>query len=450
MRVLKTPRGTIVARTGNDSESIFDPVPVLGSANALSFAATWLERRPTRSLLGFHHVKSFDEFREACSRSAGCAYSLIYADSSTVGWVLAAEVPRRRSGFGSLPLPGWLEETGWQDIAGSSELPWSRNPQEGFVCCANNKPVADGDAGVFLGHDFLDGYRQRRIAEQLASRDDWTLDGMAKLQVDVQSLPFADVRDTVLALSGRNEDERRALAILKDWDGVMGSDSIGASVYGMFVAALNRRVCETQAPNSYHFASGKGVMKLIPGTCFNSRRAGFTTRLIREQPPGYFEAWPPVLLDALGSAVQMLREKFGTTEAAWAWGEIRPLTLKHRFGDKKPLDQVFNVGPLPGYGDSTTVNQAGFEFWEPLRPSTVLAHLRSVMEVGNWGASRFVVLGGQSGNPLSEHYADLVPLYLRGEGVPVHWEDEAVRREAVATITLSPGMTTQPVRTETL
>ncbi len=450
LRVIRTPRGTVVARAGDDAASIFEPVPTLGRANALSFAATWLECRPTRSLLGFHYVKSFEQFREVCAKSAGSCYSLIYADRDTVGWLLAAEVPRRKSGFGSVPLAGWHENVGWDSIVPSDQLPWSRNPGEGFVCCANNKPVADDGSFAFLGHDFLDGFRQRRISEQLASRNDWTLDSMAELQMDVQSLPFADVRATLLALRPATPEAARALELLRTWDGRMASDSVGASVYGLFLAALNHKICELKAPNSYLYASGKGVMKLIPGTCLNSRRASFVTRLIREQPSGYFEAWDPVLLEALAAAVKTLTNRFGAAIEAWAWGAIRPHTLRHRFGDKQPLNRVFNVGPLPGYGDGTTINQAGFEFWEPLRSSTVTAHLRSVIDIGNWGASRFVLLGGQSGNPLSPHYSDLVPLYQSGSGVPVHWEDSEVARHAVATLTLTPTIGHRPIASEVL
>ena len=450
LRIIRTPRGTVVARSNDEDASIFDPVPTVGRANALTFAATWLERRPTRSVLGFHHVKSFEQFRAVCAKSAGCSYSLIYADRETIGWVLAAEVPKRKSGYGSVPLPGWLDNVGWDGVVASDELPWSRNPVDGFVCCANNKPVADVPGSVFLGHDFLDGFRQRRIAEQLASRNDWTVERMAALQTDVQSLAFADVRATILDLQPNTTEAARALELLRAWDGCVSGDSVGASVYELFVGALNRKICEAKAPNSYGYASGKGVMKLIPGTCLNARRASFTTRLLVEQPPGYFEAWQPVLLDALAEAIQTLRERFGDAPEAWAWGKIRPLMLLHRFGDKKPLNRVFNVGPLPGYGDGTTVNQAGFEFWQPLRHSTVTAHLRSVIEIGNWGASRFVLLGGQSGNPLSPHYADLVPLHQRGQGVPVHWDDAAVNQHTVATITLVPGMDQRPVAAEVL
>lgn len=450
LRVIRTPRGTIVARTTDADASIFHPVPAVGKANAISFAATWLERRPTRALLAFHKVKSFTEFRQACSQSAGCCYSLIYADQNDVGWVLASEVPRRKSGFGSLPMPGWRADVGWDGIVPSSELPWCENPASGFVCCANNKPVADEDAPVFLGHDFLDGFRQRRISEQLASRSDWTVARMQALQTDVHSLAFADVRDGLLAFEAREPDAMRALDLLRRWNGQLTGDSAGASVYELFVGALNRRVCEAKAPNSFLHASGKGVMKLIPGTCLNSRRAGFVTRMLRDRPEGYVDSWDAEIAASLAESVRTLRERFGDDEASWIWGKIRPLTLRHRFGDKKPLNEVFNVGPVPGWGDGTTVNQAGFEFWEPLRHSTVTAHLRSVFDVGNWGESRFIVLGGQSGNPLSKHYADFVPLYLKGEGVPVHWDDSAVSRHAVATLTLTPALDRRPARSEVL
>lgn len=450
LRIIRTPRGTVVARANDSDASIFEPLPMAGRANALSLAATWLERRPTRSLLGAHKVRSFEQFREVCAASAGCSYSLIYADSNDVGWVLATEAPRRKFGHGSLPLPGWRSEVGWDGIAGSSELPWTKNPAEGFVCCANNKPVADHDTSVFLGHDFLDGYRQRRIASQLASRDDWNVDRMLVLQTDVQCGSFAELRDIILRIPPEGEDARRALDILKHWDGRVTADSLGASVHELFMSAVNRRVCERLAPNSFRWASGKGVMKLIPTTCWNARRASFVSQLIRERPLGYVSDWDQELSAALADAIKLLRERHGSDESAWVWGNIRPLTLRHRLGDKKPLDRIFNIGPLPGWGDGTTVNQAGMDFSEPFRHTTVTAHLRSVFDIGNWGASRFVLLGGQSGNPLSRHYSDFVPLYLRGQGVPVHWDDPVVARHAVSTTTLVPGFDHHRVRAEVL
>ncbi len=442
LRVVTTARGPIVARRGEPADSIFAPLPFTpsGRANALSFAATWLGARPTRALLSFHRLESFAQFREWCGSAAGCAYSMIYADASSVGWALAGEVPQRKFGYGSLPMPGWEPQVGWQrEVKSGAELPYAENPECGYVCCANNKPVADADGAVFLGHDFLDGYRQQRIATTLASRDDWTLPDTAALQLDVLTLTWGEIKDTLLALTPAEPAAQRALTLLASWDGQLSADSAAASVYELFLAELCERLARAKAPNSWRIVSGKGVMKLIPGTTFNARRASYMARVIREQPAGYFESWPRELAAALAAVIQRLERDFGPEPRRWAWGVLRPLPLQHRFGGKKPLDRVFNPPPLPGYGDGTTVNQAGFEYWKPLRHSTVTAHLRALIEVGNWSASRFVLLGGQSGNPLSPNYDDMIPLWRRGEGVPILWEDDALARHARHELQLLPA-----------
>jgi penicillin amidase len=451
LRVRTTRRGPIVAYAREPELSLFDPLPLTSSANAISFAATWLLKRPTRALLGFHKVKSFAEFKQACSASAGCGYSLVYADPSSIGWLLSTEVPVRKAGYGSLPLPGWHPEVGWEErIVGSAELPSAENPSTGFVCCANNKPVRDQDSAVFLGHDFLDGYRQARIASQLAARNDWTVERMAQLQLDLTSLPFRELRSALLSLVPSDPPARRALELLNAWNGELSADSVAASVYALFMAELCQRICRAKAPNSWEFAAGRGVMALMSGSNWNARRAGFVARLVVEQPEGYFDSWPDEMLRTLDFVMSDLRARFGADEGAWAWGKIRPFSLKHRLGDHKLLAKLFNVGPLEGYGDSTTVNQAGLEFWNPLRHSTVTAHLRAVYEIENLGASRFVILGGQSGNPYSSHYVDLVPFWKNGKGVPIHWDDAEVARHTQHTLRLAPSSDQRPARTEVL
>jgi penicillin amidase len=65
-------------------------------------------------------------------------------------------------------------------------------------------------------------------------------------------------------------------------------------------------------------------------------------------------------------------------------------------------------------------------------------NLRTAIDVGNWEASRWILAGGQSGNPLSPHYDDQLPLWQRGEAITLAWSPEAVRAAAVSTLTLEP------------
>ena len=453
LRIVVTGRGPIVARRSDPEEGIFDPLPLprTGRANALSFAATWLAERPTRAILSFHRMRSFAECRELCAEATGCAYSMVYADATTIGWTLAAEVPVRKLGHGSLPMPGFAADAGWEpDVVSGARLPYAENPSAGFLCCANNRPVPEGDTSVFLGHDFLDGYRAERIGEVLASRDDWTPARMAALHQDVVTLSWRETREALLAVTPNGSAAERALTLLRTWNGELAADSSAATVYELWLAEICERACRSRAPRSFRIATGVGVMKLIPGTTFNARLASFVSNLIREQPPGFFESWAGELASALEAVTARLVRERGTDTARWAWGDIRPLPVVHRFGEKKPLDRIFNRGPLPGYGDGTTVNQAGFEYWKPLRHSTVTAHLRSVIEVGDWSSARFVLLGGQSGNPFSPHYDDMIPLWQRGEGVPIHWDEAdvagATRHEVVLVPSATPAAAAVPTQ----
>jgi penicillin amidase len=93
---------------------------------------------------------------------------------------------------------------------------------------------------------------------------------------------------------------------------------------------------------------------------------------------------------------------------------------------------------VPCGGDADTINQAAMLPLAPAAPADNIASLRAVFDVGAWANSRFVLPGGQSGNPLSPHYADQWPLWRRGEGVPIPFTDDEVRQAAVQALELRP------------
>jgi penicillin amidase len=118
---------------------------------------------------------------------------------------------------------------------------------------------------------------------------------------------------------------------------------------------------------------------------------------------------------------------------------VRPLVLVHPFGTKPPLGRVFNLGPMPCGGDATTIPQASVDFADPLGNPIGVPNLRMVVDVGDWEASRWVLAGGQSGNPASPHYDDMLPLWERGQGVRIAWSRESVERAATTTLRLVPA-----------
>ncbi len=102
--VLVTPRGPIIG-------------PALqGDVGAVSLRAVWLDAKPARGFLTAHRARSFDAFRREFAQWPLLSQNVAYADTDgTIGWQLVGEAPRRRAGWGTLPLSGADPATGWHD-----------------------------------------------------------------------------------------------------------------------------------------------------------------------------------------------------------------------------------------------------------------------------------------------------------------------------------------------
>ena len=408
---------------------------------ALSMRATWLDPRPLEGMLTVHRARSFEQFRRCFERWPAFSQYMVYADvTGSVGWQLIGEAPQRRQGRGMLPKAGWDPEGGWEDKPLPFEqMPFCADPETGFVVTANGAP-AQSREGPFLSADWLDGYRHARIEQALEARHDWTLADTQALQLDQLSLLWRELRDIVLAGPADSPDLRLGRELLAGWDGRVRADSAAASVYEFFVAEIIRRVFEIKAPHTARWALGEGAMHLVARPAISLRRLEYLSRLIREQPEGWFaEGWSQEIAQALGRAVSKLRGRYGRHPEGWAWGRVRPLVLQHAAGGRAPLDKVYNLGPFPWGGDACTVGQASVDLACPRSCSFGVATLRMVVDVGNWEESRFVLPSGQSGNPLSPHYADQHALWRRGEGIPIAWTPEKVDQIAQATLRLVPA-----------
>jgi penicillin amidase len=426
--VVVTPRGPIIG-------------PALdGGTAAISIRATWLDARPMKGLLATHRASSFEEFRRAFEEWPMTSLNMLYADTSgTIGWQLVGETPRRRKGWGTVPLPGWDPDAGWEDTPiPFDDMPHVTNPPGGILATANNNPAAEGQ-GPFLGVDWIDGYRVARIFESLESRRDWDIAGVQALQMDQQSIPWRELRDRVLSTAAHGHDARRAIALLREWDGSVTAGSPAATVFELFVAEMTRRVAEAKAPRASSWALGKGSTPLLPRTLLVARRVGHLVRLMTEQPDGWFQSgWPRVVEEALEAAVKSVRKRYGDDEEQWAWGKLRTLEFRHPAGDRPLFRRAFNLGPIPWGGDANTVGQAAPDPADPTANPLGVASLRMVVDVGNWKEARFCLPGGQSGNPMSSHYADMLPLWISGGGVPIAWSPEDIEEAATASLRLLP------------
>ena len=428
--VLVTPRGPIIG-------------PALdGASEAISLRGVWQDALPVRGLLCIHKARSLDEARGYLAEWPTLPLNLVYADATgRIAWQLVGQAPRRKKGWGTLPLPGWDEGAGWEaSHVPFDEMPGLENPPRGFVATANNRPLPEGN-GPFLGVDWLDGYRVAAANEALSQRTDWDVAKTQALQMSQHNLHWREVRDAVLGAPANHPGAGIALKLLADWDGRMTADSLAAAIYELFVAEMTRRVARARAPETFDWALGRGHGLILPHGFLAVRRLGHLTVLLQKQPAGWFaRSWGAEIADALRTVVANLWARRGDNTARWAWGRVRPLTLRHLLDRRAPLNRIYNLGPIPYGGDANTLNQASAMPLDPTGNPGFVASLRMAVEIGAWEEARFVLPGGQSGNPFSPHYADQFPLWRRGEGVPIAWSDQAVRRATRQTLHLEPSL----------
>ena len=96
---------------------------------------------------------------------------------------------------------------------------------------------------------------------------------------------------------------------------------------------------------------------------------------------------------------------------------------------------------MPRAGSGDTVGLSGHdETFNAVMGSS----FRMVVDVGEWDRSRVVTVPGQSGDPRSEHYADLLGLWAENGTFPLLYSRAAVEGATAGRLVLRPSTAEAP------
>lgn len=426
--VLDTPRGPVVS-------------PALpGRDRALSLSGTFLDARPLRGFFGLPRARDVPAFRRLFTTWPSVPLNVVWADrDGHIAWQLVGDVPLRRTGSGTLPLPGGDPEVGWEGRVPFPDMPHLVDPPGGIIVTANNRPASAGD-GPFVGADFFDAYRAEILAGTLHRRGDWDTRATMRLQTDRTSLPFQQVREALLQADTPTGEARLARRLLAGWHGRVTADSPGAAVFELALADLTCRVVRSRAPVAGDWLLGAPTSPFQPTGSPGARRVAHVCHLLTTRPDGWFpDPWPAVVGRSLEAAVRSLRSAHGPDPSRWTWGRVRPVHLRHlASAGLGPLRAAVDRGPVPLGGDTNTVTQATVSPLDPTGEPMAIPTMRMAVDLADPESSRFVLAGGQSGNPTSPHYDDLIGPWRDGEGIPIPRGRRATRRAATHHLSLLP------------
>ncbi len=356
-----------------------------------------------------------------------------YADTGgNHGWQVIGIAPLRRGGHdGLLPAPG-DGRFDWRGRIDARELPRELNPASGWFASANqnNLPADYPMKTRPLAFSFREPYRYERIAAVLAAQPRHSLADSAALQQDFVSTPARQL--VALLPASPSAAARPATDLLRGWDGVLTADSGAAALFRILWADLGNRILDTVVPANARdlvpsLAAGE-LIRLIgtPDAAFGNNPVAVRDRL--------FDA---SLVAAWAEAVRLM----GPDPGGWRWGSLHKVRIAHPLSRLPAIAAAFPAiegndrGGGSG-GDNFTVNAR----WVGKRGFGVTggASYLQVIDVGNWDASLYLNLPGQSADPQSPHYRDHYAPWIAGEMQPLPFSKAAVDAAAKRRTVLNP------------
>jgi penicillin amidase len=288
-----------------------------------------------------------------------------------------------------------------------------KNPARGFVSSANQYPV-DGTYPYYINATHYEGYRNRRINDVLKTSPSITIQHVMNLQNDTYNLKAAESLPTFLSFVDSlhlSEPEKKAFKILRAWDYYNTVDSEGASYYEAWWDALMPLIWdELKRPD----------VTLSYPTTFN------TIKLIKEKPDLDFfdikttpekETAREVVNTAFKLGVKAIEKwkKKHSPVAQPSSTALPPGTVSWADYKDSYIGHLLRIEPL-----NIHVRHGGNHDIVNAHSKTHGPSWRMIVSLEKTGIKTWATYpGGQSGNPGSKHYSDMLDRWVKGHYYPM-------------------------------
>jgi penicillin amidase len=410
-------------------------------------ALQWTALQPIYSFQGFFRLdfaQSWSDFLAAVSQIS-ISQNFVYADvDGNIGYRMSGLLPLRPSANDLVPVDGSTSANDWQGYVPQSQMPMLFNPPTHMIVTANNQIVPD-DASIYVTANWDQGYRARRITDLLlAANARLTPADFQHIQADMYSVPAAQLTPYFIAAGqAAGGDAAAAAALLRGWDYNMARDSVAASVYEVTAGTLIREavlpLLGATVYDRYRSSySSSGLYSLLIGELAAPAAPFFGLTTSTANPA---TARDTAIAHALAGAMTQLRATFGDATSIWRWGALHRADFAHPLAGVAPLDRVFGLSPVERPGDTTTVSvggDGGFSSATPSYDQRTVSSMREIIDLSNLDASLWIITVGESGEPYSAHYADLLPLWDANQYQRMDYSPAAVGRAATDILVLKP------------
>lgn len=391
--VRSTRHGPVVSDLGDGSASA-------GTVMALAWTALLPDDRTPESIMGINNARDAAALEVALIDFHAPEQNVVYADSDGItGFVAAGRVPLRHDIYENsrLPAPGWSGEYDWLGTLPMSSLPQLRGESSDFLVTANNdiRPLG---YRPFITADWPDDTRAKRIRALLAQGQPKDLDQLKAIQMDRHSAPvLAFVRHWQSIAASTDSD---FADIFATWDGSMDRNQAAPLVATIWLDRIAHHLLADEMRG--HFADWwMWQVDRLESVIADGRACDDIVSPAKE-------SCADILSIAFKDTCADLTAAYGADVQNWHWGDSHRAHFNHPVFRHVPLLGDWLDADLSTDGDFFTINRGTML---PPRQGVALSHihgpgLRFLLDFADADRALFGLAGGQSGNPLSPHYAD--------------------------------------------
>jgi len=390
---------------------------------------------PFEAIMGFNLAQDWDQFRQAASHFHTPGHNLTYADvDGNIGYQASGDVPIRKKGNGTLPVPGWDSEFDWDGFISFEDMPYTLNPSEGYIVSANNK-IAGDDYNHFLTADWDYGFRANRIRELIKNApgkiDIAYIQRMHGDNYDPSAAALVPILMNV-QLDDSHLDEIRGL--LKGWDYQAHANSAPAALYEVFWNHLLTGTFKDDLPERYWPSGGDRWFEVMRNITTDS--TWWDDKVTTDR----VETRDEIFARAFQDAVAELEKSLGKDPSRWKWGSLHLSNFRNATFSESGvgmIENLFNRGGFPTSGGGSIVNATSWDATEGYE-TTSLPSMRAIYDLSNFNNSLTVHTTGQSGHAYHTHYDDMAPLWANIQYYPMWWEEASVSQNVEGHLVLKP------------
>jgi penicillin amidase len=264
------------------------------------------------------------------------------------------------------------------------------------------------------------------------------MDDMKEMVMDTYSPESVTMLQLLLSELERESRKKHedVINLLENWDGKYERTSSAPLLYNHWIwNTLKLSMSDELGDTLFYQFMNTHFMKTSVSKFLKNEDSNWWDDINTEVK----ESRKSVINASFNLTINELEAKLGKEPRNWQWGKVHKLELKHPLGAVKPLNLLFNLGPIEISGGNEVLNNQGFHLNSELNYKVVFGPaMRRIIDFSALEQTISVLPGGQSGHLGSRFYGDQFKMYVNGSFRLQEFSPENIRSSYSQKLVLYP------------